>query len=130
MIVYASNFGYCFKGSHPGGAGAVRRLRGHKCVSKALSVTLTRATSPGVRGFKLVCFTRINSRLSFRKAKKLPIISKMIGSFDYNLLNETLPSEQTTSSAGTLYFQDFPLEMALHCFFIPLNVISVKSVHL
>ena len=64
MIVYASKFGFRFKGSHPGGAGAVRRLRGHNVRSKALSVTLTRDTSPGVRGFKLVYFTPVNSRLS------------------------------------------------------------------
>ena len=33
--------------------GELRReaVRGHKCVSKALSVTLTHDTSPGVRGF-------------------------------------------------------------------------------
>ena len=66
MIVYASKFGFRFKGSHPGGAGAVRRLRGHNVRSKALSVTLTRDTSPGVRGFKLVYFTPVNSRLSFQ----------------------------------------------------------------
>ena len=71
MIVYVSNFGYCFKGSHPGGAGAVRRAEySHASVrgllsAHALSVTLTRDTSPGVRGFKLVYFTPVNSRLSF-----------------------------------------------------------------
>ena len=39
--------------------GELRReaVRGHKCVSKVLS-------SPGVRGFNLVYFTPINSRLS------------------------------------------------------------------
>ena len=64
MIVYGSNCGFDFKGS-PFGRAPPQAVRGHKCVSKALSVTLTRDTSPGVRGFQLVYFTPVNSRLSF-----------------------------------------------------------------
>lgn len=40
---------------------------------------------------------------------------------------ETVPSVQTTFVAGTSYFQLESLDIAVHCFIVPLKVILVSS---